>query len=35
MGAPLYVIDGIPYGGNTGNDWLVNSEVSGNDVLTP
>ena len=28
-----YVIDGIPYGGNTGNDWLVNSEVSGNDVF--
>ena len=24
---------GIPYGGNTGNDWLVNSEVSGNDVF--
>lgn len=33
MVAPLYVIDGIPYGGNTGNDWLVNSEVSGNDVF--
>ena len=33
MGAPLYVIDGIPYGGNTGNDWLVNSEVSGIDVF--
>lgn len=33
MGASLYVIDGIPYGGNTGNDWLVNSEVSGNDVF--
>ena len=33
IGAPLYVIDGIPYGGNTGNDWLVNSEVSGNDVF--
>lgn len=33
MGAPLYVIDGIPYGGDTGNDWLVNSEVSGNDVF--
>lgn len=33
MGAPLYVIDGIPYGGNTGNDWLVNSEVSGNNVF--
>lgn len=33
MGAPLYVIDGIPYGGNAGNDWLVNSEVSGNDVF--
>lgn len=29
----MYVIDGIPYGGNTGNDWLVNSEVSGNDVF--
>lgn len=33
MGTPLFVIDGIPYGGNTGNDWLVNSEVSGNDVF--
>ena len=33
MGTPLFVIDGIPYGGNTSNDWLVNSEVSGNDVF--
>lgn len=33
MGAPLYVIDGIPYGGNTGSDWLQGSEVSGNDVF--
>ena len=33
MGTPLFVIDGIPYGGNTGNDWLVNSEVSGKDVF--
>ena len=33
MGAPLYVIDGIPYGGNTGSDWLQASEVSGNDVF--
>lgn len=33
MGTPLYVIDGIPYGGNTGSDWLQASEVSGNDVF--
>lgn len=33
MGNPLYVIDGIPYGGNTGTDWLMASEVSGNDVF--
>ncbi len=33
MGTPLFVIDGIPYGGNTSSDWLVNSEVSGNDVF--
>lgn len=33
MGAPLYVIDGIPYGGNNSTDWLMASEVSGTDVF--
>lgn len=33
MGNPLFVIDGIPYGGQTGNDWVGSSEVSGNDVF--
>lgn len=33
MGSPLYVIDGIPYGGQTGNDWVQTSNVSGNDVF--
>lgn len=33
MGAPLYVIDGIPYGGKSSSDWLVTSEVSGADVF--
>lgn len=33
MGSPLYVIDGIPYGGQTGSDWVQSSNVSGNDVF--
>lgn len=33
MGNPLFVIDGISYGGQTGNDWLQSSNVSGNDVF--
>ena len=33
MGTPLFVIDGIPYGGNTSRDWLGSSNVSGNDVF--
>lgn len=33
MGNPLFVIDGIPYGGQTGTDWVQSSNVSGNDVF--
>lgn len=33
MGKPLFVIDGIPYGGNTGRDWLGTSNVSGEDAF--
>ena len=33
MGNPLFVIDGIPYGGQTGSDWVQSSNVSGNDVF--
>lgn len=33
MGNPLYVIDGIPYGGQTGTDWVQSSNVSGNDAF--
>lgn len=33
MGNPLYVIDGIPYGGNPGNDWVQSSNVSGADAF--
>lgn len=33
MGRPLYVIDGIPYGGPAGRDWLGNSNVSGEDAF--
>ncbi len=33
MGNPLFVIDGIPYGGQTGNDWVQSSNVSGNDIF--
>jgi len=33
MGNPLFVIDGIPYGGETGGDWVQSSNVSGADVF--
>ena len=33
MGSPLYVIDGVPYGGMSGRDWLQSSDVSGNDAF--
>lgn len=33
MGKPLFVIDGIPYGGAAGRDWLGTSNVSGEDVF--
>ncbi|MCL7986705.1 TonB-dependent receptor [Sphingobacterium sp. lm-10] len=33
MGSPLFVIDGIPYGGQTGNDWVGSSNVSGQDAF--
>ncbi|WP_085536116.1 SusC/RagA family TonB-linked outer membrane protein [Massilibacteroides vaginae] len=33
MGKPLFVIDGIPYGGATGRDWLGTSNVSGEDAF--
>ncbi|HYQ58574.1 MAG TPA: TonB-dependent receptor [Draconibacterium sp.] len=33
MGSPLYVIDGIPYGGVTGNDWFGLSQGSGENVF--
>lgn len=33
MGTPLYVIDGIPYGGASGNDWVGSTEVSGADAF--
>ena len=33
MGSPLFVIDGIPYGGMNSRDWLQASDVSGNDVF--
>lgn len=33
MGNPLFVIDGIPYGGETGSDWVQSSNVSGNDAF--
>lgn len=33
MGNPLVVIDGIPYGGQTGNDWVQSSNVSGLDAF--
>tara|TARA_B100000953_G_scaffold55771_1_gene43570 strand:- start:21892 stop:25050 length:3159 start_codon:yes stop_codon:yes gene_type:complete len=33
MGNPLYVIDGIPYGGDNGRDWLQSTGNSGNDMF--
>ncbi|WP_281756170.1 TonB-dependent receptor [Neptunitalea chrysea] len=33
LGNPLYVIDGIPYGGATGTDWVQSQNVSGNDIF--
>ncbi|PXV66358.1 TonB-linked SusC/RagA family outer membrane protein [Dysgonomonas alginatilytica] len=33
MGNPLFVIDGIPYGGQTGGDWVQSSNVSGTDIF--
>lgn len=33
MGNPLIVIDGIPYGGQTGGDWVQSSNVSGLDMF--
>ena len=33
MGNPLYVIDGVPYGGDTGRDWLQSTGNSGNDMF--
>ncbi|MBD1422539.1 SusC/RagA family TonB-linked outer membrane protein [Sphingobacterium chuzhouense] len=33
MGTPLYVIDGVPYGGAPGNDWVGSSQVSGADAF--
>ncbi|MBL3655836.1 SusC/RagA family TonB-linked outer membrane protein [Fulvivirga sediminis] len=33
MGNPLYVIDGIAYGGQSGSDWLNSSNVSGADMF--
>lgn len=33
MGKPLYVIDGIPYGGDASRNWLGKSDVSGEDAF--
>lgn len=33
MGSPLYVIDGIPYGGDNSRDWVGRSNVSGSDAF--
>lgn len=33
MAAPLYVIDGVPYGGTSGEQWVKTSNVSGADVF--
>lgn len=33
MGNPLFVIDGIPYGGESGGDWVQSSNISGSDVF--
>jgi TonB-linked SusC/RagA family outer membrane protein len=33
MGNPLYVIDGIAYGGQTGTDWVGTQNASGADIF--
>jgi TonB-linked SusC/RagA family outer membrane protein len=33
MANPLYVIDGIPYGGDTGREWVMTTRGSGADVF--
>lgn len=33
MGNPLYVIDGVAYGGQTGTDWVGSQNVSGADIF--
>lgn len=33
MGKPLFVIDGIPYGGDASRNWLGKSNVSGEDAF--
>lgn len=33
MGKPLYVIDGVPYGGDASRNWLGKSNVSGEDAF--
>lgn len=33
MGKPLYVIDGIPFGGDDSRDWLGVTRISGNDAF--
>lgn len=33
MGSPLFVIDGIPYGGSPGRDWVQTQTVSGQDAF--
>ncbi len=33
LGNPLYVIDGVPYGGDTGRDWVQSTGNSGNDMF--
>lgn len=33
MGKPLYVIDGVPYGGDASRNWLGKSDVSGEDAF--
>lgn len=33
MGKPLYVIDGIPYGGDASRSWVGTSHVSGEDAF--
>lgn len=33
MGNPLYVIDGVAYGGQSGTDWVGSQNVSGADIF--